>query len=150
MKKPLLILASLLIGVSPAIASPTFLVDPDAPKTEPETTPYTPPAPAPRPHPHPHPRPTPPVYTPPVPAPRPVPHHDSSWYRTDLYIPGYGTTPIEFRTFRNGRKTIIAYGPRGQDKLKDVYCHSQTWRSIYNTNPYRFQHEVVKQVCRRY
>ena len=126
--------------VSPPVAPRA--VDPDAVK------PVTPT--------HPHPlTPSPPVYHPPVyhpPTPvvpvTPVYPPTTGWYSRSVYISGYGTRYVEYRTLSSGLRTIKVWGPKGKEKLKDVNCWNNTFRAPKNKNPFRFQYETVKAVCR--
>ena len=99
--------------------------------------------------------PAPPVYYPPAPPPAPAPHsfprlHVGHWYNVDMYISGYGTKNIELKLKDSGKYVVYVNGPRGREKLKNIDCRRQTWKSNHNINPYRFQHEIVKAVCRYY
>ena len=148
MKRTLSALAALSLVLTSSIATqakPMYLWDPDA--TKPATPPVVPPPPKPPVY---HP-PSPPVYHPPskpvVPV-TPVYPPTTGWYSRSVYISGYGTRYVEYRTLSSGLRTIKVWGPKGKEKLKDVNCWNNTFRAPKNKNPFRFQYETVKAVCR--
>ena len=144
MKRTLLALSAVVLSATPALSEPFLLHDPDAVK------PVDPAPSVPTPSPPVYYPPSPPVYHPPTPVVPVIPVHPptTGWYSRSVYITGYGTRYVEYRTLSSGLRTIKVWGPKGKEKLKDVNCWNNTFSAPKNKNPFRFQYETVKAVCR--